>query len=278
MTFNRSCSYAGIANLLEEYNFNYEDYEIIKALSIPYILEYDSKEKQYVAGAMIQFSHWFNYFLNSIGLCLTEDYFTPENAIKEFDKNIKKYMLGIILHENNNLKQKHAVIFENKENGKYKFLNPKRINSNETDYYIFTKEELIHKLPMNIKMGYLIKTNKIIPINVLNHLLKSLQNIDEYRNILIEYCSKEQDIKSLNIAKESLFATIFLDILAMMELIGENDLANKIKDIRTKYLNIMKENISLTLFDYISIDCLNNVFISYKNIIVNYISNIKEEM
>ena len=46
MTFIRSCSYARIANLLEEHDIHYEDYEITKALSIPYLFHYRSQENR----------------------------------------------------------------------------------------------------------------------------------------------------------------------------------------------------------------------------------------
>jgi len=152
MTFNRSCSYAGIANLLEDYNIHYEDHEIAKALSIPYLFLREPKSNNYAAGAMIQFKPWFNYFLNSLSLDLIEDYFVPEAAINEFDKNKKRFMLGIITKNNNDSKPDHTVVFAGKENEKYKFLNPKRKDSIEPDYFIFNREELVEKLPQNILM------------------------------------------------------------------------------------------------------------------------------
>ena len=209
--------------------------------------------------------------MNSLGLHLSEEWYAPETAINEFDKNKRRYMVGIILGENRN--SKHAVIFDGKRNEKYRFLNPKRKDSLEPNYYEFTREELICKLPQDIVMGYLIKTKKVIPIDVSEQLLISLQNIDKYRNLLTEYCSKEQDINSLNRAKESLFAPLLLDVLSMMELIGETNLVNELKILRKKYLDAMKKNCSLLLSDYISLEYLDNVIFKYKDIIMNYISN-----
>jgi len=57
--------------------------------------------------------------LNSLGLHLSEEWYAPETAINEFDKNKRRYMVGIILGENRN--SKHAVIFEDKRNEKYRF-------------------------------------------------------------------------------------------------------------------------------------------------------------
>ena len=134
MTFNRSCSYAGIANLLEEYDIHYEDHEIAKALSLPYLFLIDPKNNCYVAGAMIQFKTWFNYFLNSISIDFIEDWFITETAINEFDLNEKRYMVGIKNKNNFSLQPDHAVIFVGKNNGKYNFINPKYEESKEPEY------------------------------------------------------------------------------------------------------------------------------------------------
>jgi hypothetical protein len=273
MTFNRSCSYAGIANLLEEYNFHYEDHEIIKALSIPYLFLYLQQEDCYAAGAMIQSQPWFNYFLNSLGFDFIEERFNPQSAVKYFDKNEKRCMLGIVINANSN--SKHTVVFEGKENEKYRFLNPKRKDSIEPDHYVFNKDELNKKLPPNFPMGYLVKNQKIVPFDVTDQLLNSLHNIDEYQNKLVEFCSKEQGTKTLIEARDTLFAPLLLDVLAMMELIGEVDLVTDIKNIRAGYMKAMKETQAVLLSDYIALEYLNDIILRYKEIILDYIVKYK---
>jgi hypothetical protein len=270
MTFNRSCSYAGIANLLEEYDVHYEDYEIAKALSIPYLFLYLQEEDCYVAGAMIQSQPWFNYFANSLGFDYIVEPFDPQSAIKYFDKNERRSMLGIILGTDSN--SKHAVIFEGREDEKYRFLNPRRKDSIEPDYYVFNKDDLFKKLPPNFIMGYLVKNQKPVPFDISDQLTSSLQNIDKYHNELVEFCSKEQDIKTLIEKKDTLFAPLLLDVLAMMDIIGETALANDIKRIQTKYLNAMKQNRGLLLTEYISFEDLSDIISKYKKIILDYIS------
>jgi hypothetical protein len=273
MTFNRSCSYAGIANLLEEYDLHYEDHEIIKALSIPYLFLYLQQEDCYAAGAMIQSQPWFNYFLNSLGFDFIEEWLNPQSAVKCFDKNEKRYMLGIIINANNN--SKHAVIFEGKENEKYRFLNPKRKDSIEPDYYIFNKDELNKKLPLNILMGYLVKNQKIVPFDVTDQLLNSLHNIDKYQDKIVEFCSKEQDIKTLIEVRDTLFAPLLIDVLAMMELIEETALAIDIKNIRANFMKAMKETQAVLLADYVAPEYLSGIILRYKKIILDYIEKYK---
>jgi hypothetical protein len=274
MTFNRSCSYAGIANLLEEYDLHYEDHEIIKALSIPYLFLYLQQEDCYAAGAMIQSQQWFIYFSNSLGFDYIEEWYNPQSAVKCFDINEKRCMLGIIIKENSN--SKHAVVYEGKENEKYRFLNPRRKDSIEPDYYVFDKDELNKKLPPNFPMGYLSKNQKMIPFDATDHLLNSLQNIDKYQNKILEFCSKEQDIKTCIEVRDTLFAPLLLDVLAMMELIGEIALATDIKNIRTNYMKAMKETQAVLLSDYIAPEYLDDIILRYKKVISDYIVKYKQ--
>lgn len=41
MTFNNSCSYAGVANLLEDFEIEIQDYELAIEMRSPYIFKYD---------------------------------------------------------------------------------------------------------------------------------------------------------------------------------------------------------------------------------------------
>lgn len=271
MTFNRSCSYAAIANLLEEHDIHYEDYEIAKALSIPYLFQYRLQENRYVAGPMIQSYPWFNYFLNSLGFDLVEEWFNPEGVMANLNEGNKRYMFSLKINPNSNLR--HAVLFEGKENESYRFLNPKRKDSIEPDYYVFNEEEVIEKLIPNVLMGYLVKIEKPIPFDLSNDLKSSLQNLDNYQEILFEFCSKEQDVSALIEARDTLFAPLMLDVLSMMEIIGEKDLANDIKTIRTNYMKLMKENRALLLVEELPMEDLKGIISRYKNIIQNYYYN-----
>ena len=270
MTFNRSCPYAGFANLLEVYDLHYEDHEIIRALSIPYLFLYLQQEDCYVAGAMIQSQPWFNYFSNSLGFDYIEEWFNPQSAVNYFDKNEKRCMLGININADSD--SKHTVVFEGKENEKYRFRNPRRKNSIEPDYYVFNKDKLNIKLPSNFPMGYLSKNQKIVPFDVTDYLQNSLQNIDKYHAKIVEFCSKEQDTKTLIEVRNILFAPLLLDVLAMMELIGEIVLAIKIKNIRASYMKVMKETQAVLLLDYIAPEYLNDIILQYKKIISDYIA------
>ena len=61
MTFNNSCSYAGVANLLEDFEIEIQDYELAIEMRSPYIFKYDEYFKKYISGAMLQNEKYFNY-------------------------------------------------------------------------------------------------------------------------------------------------------------------------------------------------------------------------
>ncbi len=42
MTFNSSCSFAGIANMLERMGHDYEDYQVAAGMELPYIVARDN--------------------------------------------------------------------------------------------------------------------------------------------------------------------------------------------------------------------------------------------
>ncbi len=62
MTFNSSCPYAGMANMLEKYGIDVEDYEIALEMKLPLFV--DKNEDGYVTGPMIQEKKWLDIFLN----------------------------------------------------------------------------------------------------------------------------------------------------------------------------------------------------------------------
>lgn len=64
-----------------------------------------------------------------------------------------------------------------------------------------------------------------------------------------------------------------LDVLSMMEIIGEKDLANDIKTIRTNYMRLMKENRALLLAEELPMEDLKGIISRYQNIIQNYYYN-----
>ena len=62
MTFNSSCSYAGLANLLSFYGIDTEDRKIALDMDLPFL--FDCKDGYYSSGPMLQGGKWFNLYLS----------------------------------------------------------------------------------------------------------------------------------------------------------------------------------------------------------------------
>ena len=70
MTFNSSCSYAGLANMLLRYGVDTQDREIARDMKLPFQFAYE--EDEYRAGPMLQGAQWFNLYLHPRGLEMRE--------------------------------------------------------------------------------------------------------------------------------------------------------------------------------------------------------------
>ena len=122
MHFNSSCSYAGLANILAMVEHDTEDYQIALDMNLPYLLNYDEKSGCYQAGAMLQSEEWFNLYLKPRGFFYTEQWIEKNNLPDSLHPGM---MLGLQVTP----RSKHAVVFLEKKDNLFCFLNNKYQNS-----------------------------------------------------------------------------------------------------------------------------------------------------
>ena len=263
MTFNNSCSYAGISNMLEEFDIDIEDYELAIEMKVPFIFKYDDTKMRYFSGPMVQRSKNFNYYLKRLGLRFVENEFTRENAIIFLRKFKHKCMMALNISEGYG----HAVIYYGIENDEYIFLNNRRENTNEPEYYRYKLNELIRKMNDNLFIGYIEKGIEEVELDITTEINNSILYLSEYMQEIERFAIKEQNLESLNQAMDLVFRALFLDVYSMMEIIGEVEIVEKILKVRSDYLQAMKLKKSLKLSEYICLDELNNIIDGYKEII-----------
>ena len=70
MTFNSSCAFAGIANMLMKKGISVEDYEVALGIELPYLMVREGES--FLAGTMLQEKKWFDIFLKKQGFELSE--------------------------------------------------------------------------------------------------------------------------------------------------------------------------------------------------------------
>lgn len=271
MSFNNSCSYAGIANLLSDHSIDIEDYEVAIAAKVPYIFKYDEQQKCYVSGSMLQADKYFNFYLQNLGLNLIGNDFTKENALAFLRNLHSRAMVGLNFSNNH----KHAVIYSGFKNNKYTFLNNKRNNSTEPNYYYFTPNELLSCMDKTVYISYLENKLDDVKIDLTSEIKNSFIYLQKYKKDIVAFCNEIQDIDSLSKAMSTLFHAFFLDVYSMMVIIGEKQITKEIEDLRNSYLKAMSLKQPLKLSEHICLEALEKTIDEYKEIININIRNNK---
>lgn len=252
MSFNRSCTYAGLANLLYDIGIDVEDYEIALGAMLPYHIRFSGKDGTFLAGPMLQEKRWFDVYLNKVGYQYYEKYLPKEEVIDFLIKTDKKCMFGIKHGETG----KHAVIFDHYKNGIFTLLNNKHITSSENGYFMFDRSVLSNSLEEITLYGYIETYDGSTPINFEELFLETNRTVLTYRDTIKELLIRKQSPGELENSKHSVFEALYLDIYSMMKITGYNKMTEKIETSRREYLNALSLNRSIRL-----IDCLNDSLI-----------------
>lgn len=241
MHFNSSCSYAGLANMLDMQGHDTEDYKIALDIGLPCHIRYDSKTGYYMAGAMLQSKEWFELYLRPRGFSYMEKTISHERVT---DVLCPGMMLGIRLSP----QSKHAVVFVKKEENKYIFINNKWKASSEGDTYIFSEGELLEKLPEDVTVG-LLERDEIKKTDLYPYFNESLATWKQLREELLEYASALTTPKEMQKSRDRLFRPLLVDGLAMMKLLKQQELAVWLETLQRQYLDIVKRNQAVRMAD-----------------------------
>lgn len=272
MTFNSSCSYTGIANMLEQYGVNTTDREIALGMKLPYLFVYD--DGAYVSGPMLQKAEWFDIYLNSIGFQLIEKKISADK-VADYLKEQKTAMLGIKMGNAG----KHAIVYIGMEADELIFINNKWENEEVPSEIKFSEEELREKIDAEVVVAILqtIKATKVCMTDKLEESLVVLQaNVLE----IIELCNKEVTVKYLQSKLNTLFRPLFLDGITMLNLIGETEFAEEWKVMQGNLLRALRQDKgqNVQLGEYISTDKLQDLTQKYMELIKLEIAKEKLEV
>lgn len=261
MTFNSSCSYAGIANMLEQYGIDTTDREIALGMKLPYLFVYD--DGTYVSGPMLQKAEWFDIYLNSIGFQLIEKKISADK-VADYLKDQKTAMLGIKMENAG----KHAIVYIGMEADELIFINNKWEKEAVPSEIKFAEEELREKIDAEVVVAILqtINATKVSMIDKLEESLVVLQaNVSE----IIELCNKEVTVEYLQSKLNTLFRPLFLDGITMLNLIGETEFADEWKVMQGNLLGAIRadKNQSIRLGEFISADKLQILAQRYAELI-----------
>ena len=259
MTFNSSCSYAGLANMLEYHGVDTEDRQIALDMGLPFLF---SKEGDvYGAGPMLQTAEWFHLYLKPRGFRMTETSLSRE-AAGEFLRSIPCGMLGLTVDGGG----RHAVVYRGMAGGRYEFLNNKRQHSPEPDSLLLTEEELLSRLSDTAVVA-VIERAEPVPVPLEEYFQSSIEVLAGLKNELFAFCAKVRSMKELTEARNRLFRAILLDAVTMLELLGEKRLRETLLQLQRRLVNILKEGKPQILQDRMSMEALGEAIDGYMELI-----------
>ncbi len=255
MTFNSSCTYAGLANMLMEKNIDVEDYEIALEMKLPFFIE--RNEDGFSAGPLLQSKKWFDLYLNPRGLEMVEDW-VDKTEMFDFLQTKDQALLGIRMQNGRNAY--HAVVYRGMKEGKAEFINNKHEGSAEPDIFEFTRDELINSLRDKTRVGTLKTCIKKEP-DLKPLLERSLQNLNDLQSEFDEFCKIPRTNAEILEKEEGLFRPILLDGLSMMKLLRQNELYEDMRTLQKVFVDIaFKEKAdNILLAERFDMDLLHSI-------------------
>lgn len=267
MTFNSSCSYAGIANMLEMYEIDTSDMDIALKIKLPYLFDY--REGTYLSGPMLQSAQWFDLYLNPIGFRLVEQS-VPAEKLADYLKMKKTAMLGIKFEGTG----KHAVVYTGFESDLLVFLNNKWEKEESVREIRFTEKELKERIDSEVVVATL---EKICPrtIDFIEKLESSKKVLLANFTDIIELSNRQETVANLRMKLNTLFRPLFLDGITMLNMIEETSLAQNFMKLQQELLSALKYAPSDCIFlkDYISLSNLQMSVKMYLDLIENELSS-----
>ena len=259
MTFNSSCSYAGLANLLSLYGTDTEDRKIALEMGLPFLFDYENG--CYFSGPMLQGEKCFNLYLKTVGYAMTEKEVNKEQLCI-YLRDLQYAMLGVYVSEGN----KHAVIYTGMKDGKFCMLNNKWEQADVPDTLLLSEQELLQRVDETVMVAVLDKT-ACEPVKTESLMERSISVLQTLAQEIAGFCSREKSSVDIRSSMNTLFRAILLDGITMLDLIGETQISQKLKIVQGQFMNAVKENKPLQLNQSLDIALLNSAITEYIDII-----------
>lgn len=272
MHFNSSCSYASIANLLYLDGIDTEDFAIALAIDLAYLLVKDGAS--YLAGTMLQSKEIFDIYLNPLGYEFIEENYDKDEVLKILEASDKNYMLGVNIAQGN----KHAIIFKEHKDNRFRFINNKYDDSDEPDEFVWTAEELKKRLDEKTFLAHIEKCD-VKDVDMEEPLLKSIENLGALKEDIINFSKREISKNELRESMNTLFRAALLDLVTMFLLIEEDKLMKRTKKLQKEYINVIKKGKeSLVLEKEMNISGLVDVLNEWESLMKKNLKEYRERI
>lgn len=219
MTFNSSCSFAGVANLLHLRGVEVTDRELALRMKLPWLFAREGGA--FLAGPMLQSGKWFDLALRPLGFRLAEAVL-PAAEAADYLLSHGPAMLGLRVSPSD----KHAVVFTGGTADALHFWNNKWENDPAEEEFTLTPEQLIQRLDDTCVIASLEEAAKSDPD--FGPLLAASQEVlRENLRAVEDAARREAPVHELRGLLNPLFRPLLLDGITMLRLIGEDALADR---------------------------------------------------
>ena len=263
MTFNSSCSYAGLANMLEKIGIDVEDYEIALEMKLPFMI--DKNEDGYIAGPMLQQKKWFDVYLNAHGYESTEEWIDRTDVF-DYLQGKDTAMLGIRM--DNGRLHYHAVIYVGTEDGKAVFINNKHEGGADPDEYRYTAKELQERVRDKTVIATLTPVQGKMA-NFKPLLAQSLKNLEDLQREITDFCSMPHSNQEILEYEFGLFRPLLLDGPSMMKLIGQDAVLEDMNTLQKVFVQVALKDKrdNVVLADFFDMGLLRSICERWKKLI-----------
>ena len=257
MHFRASCSFAALAEIMESYGVDVEDYSIAMGMKLPWLFSKDGDT--YVCGINHQGAKWFDLWLMPRGFRMEESAI-DKSDISDYFKSRKNIMLGIKTEYG-----KHAVVLKSYD-GEYHFFNPVHEGSDQPVELMMSERELLDSVDDTIMVGGVVKTNPET-VDMTPLLGNSIGILKDCLGEVEVFAKEEHSAPEYALAMDRLFRPLLLDGITMLELAGEESLAGEFRNVQKDFLSFMRGPKTGKLMDFLSLERLHAITMEYANLI-----------
>ncbi len=242
ITFKDAHVYTCLAILLEDFNINKTDEDIIKDMRMPYLFASQQRSKTkmvFTAGTRLQGKPWFDLFLNQHKLEFIEEHLTRHQVFTMLE-NLNKFKRKALLSMHINHGE-YAVVFShhNLLSDKFVFILPEEVVATSYHFLELTRHDLETYLGHHVTVGFINPTTDL-PLSIVAAIKKSLETLSFYQTYINEWCQKQHTKHRQREAFELVFHPLLVDLRVMMKLKGETDIYEAIKSLSHQYVRYLK--------------------------------------
>ena len=269
MTFNNSCFFAAISNILEELEVDVTDEEIVRESLIPFLFEYDKSTDQFLGGYQIQNINVINEYLKKYIVKLNEEKYEQGSLIERKQELIKSLTETdnhkiVSLKMTDNKSEWHATIYTGKIENKYRFINMRK-SDNEIVNIELTHDELLIRLADIVQYAWVEKIKTFEVLDKKQMLANSFENLCLLEDKIIEFSTSFQSYGNRMKFRDLLFRPLLLNYVDISRIINAEQLSKDLLKLQSQYISTFKIKGDLVLSEYMDLDLLEESikFIKY---------------